>query len=163
MSRMRLRINLRAKDRTAPAVLKRGLGVPEPRSRIFDRQQFNILAPRQFANDPLENRRIWPSLGECLHVAQVGRGESARVRERDAQIGGEAADDLATPALFSLSFQDVAANAPVEANEFTVDGEGGTQPRLSDLRLQIGKPGRVAGRDRRGAHGLTLRQRAAPA
>jgi hypothetical protein len=69
---MRLGVDLGGEDRTAPTVFERRLCVPEPGGRILDGQQFDVLAPGQFANDPLENCRIGPRLRERPHVAQIG-------------------------------------------------------------------------------------------
>jgi hypothetical protein len=57
--------DLVGKHRAAPAVLERRLGVPKPGGRILELgQQLDVLAPGQSSNDPLDNCRIRPGLGE---------------------------------------------------------------------------------------------------
>jgi hypothetical protein len=150
---MRVRVDLGRQDRAAPAVFEHGLGVPEPGCRVLDGEELDVLAPGQFANEPLENCGVGPRLGKGFHVAQVGRREAASVGELGAQVGGKPVDDFAAPALSGLPLQDVVADPPVETDEFTVDREGGAEPRLANPGFQVGEPGRIIGGNGRGGHG----------
>jgi len=49
------------------------------------------------------------------------------LRKFSPEVGGEAVNDLSSPALFSLAGQDVAANAPIQQDEFQVNGQGGAE------------------------------------
>ena len=136
-------------------MLERGLGVPEPGSRVLDPQQRDVLAPGQFANDPLENCRVGPRRGERPHIAQIGRREAARIGELRAQVGGEPVDHLGAPAVRCLAFANVVADLPIEADQLAVHGEGGAQPRLANPGFQVGEPGGVPG-GRPGRHRAAL-------
>jgi len=69
---------------------------------------------------------VGPCGSELPHVLQARSREPPDPRERCAQVGGEAIDDLRAPAFLILSAEDLVADLPVAAEEFFVGGGDGT-------------------------------------
>jgi len=90
-----------------PAVLEGGGGVPVPGGLVVElAQQHGDVAPRQSSNGLLDDRGLWPALGELPHIEQVAAGQSPHVRELGAQVGGEPGDYLRAPPLGLLALED---------------------------------------------------------
>ncbi len=104
-------------------MLEACFGIPQSVCGILDSEQLDVLPPGQFANDPLENCQVRLGLSKATHVAQIGRGEAPCIGELGTQIGGKPIDYLAAPAILDLPLDDVATDAPVEADQLAVDGE----------------------------------------
>ena len=97
------------------------------------------MAPGKLCNKLLHERPIRPSLGEGPHVFQVARREAGHVGEIPSKISGQPLDDCGSPAFLRLPREDVAADLPIEQDEFPVDGGRRAQARFPDPRLQRGE------------------------
>jgi hypothetical protein len=73
-------------------------------------QEFNVLAPGQFANDPLANFCIRPSRGEGLHIAQVCGRKAPYVREFGLEVNRQAVDDPGAETADILALKDIPAD-----------------------------------------------------
>lgn len=62
----------------------------------------------------LHNCAFRPSCGKRAHVFQVAGREAFHIRERLAQVGRQAIDDLRAPARALLSVKDRPSNVPIE-------------------------------------------------
>jgi hypothetical protein len=103
-------------------MLQRGFGVPKPVRRVLDlREQLNVLTPRQSSNDPLDNFRVRPCLGEGPHIEEVGPGEALRALELGAQVERQPIDHLGAPSVALLALQNVTADAPIEPDQLSID------------------------------------------
>ena len=90
--------------------------------------------------------RVGPGLGKGFHVARRLADEKPRASGNSARRSAASRlDDLAAPALLGLPLQNVAADAPIEADEFAVDREGGAEPRLANSGFQVDEPGGIIG------------------
>jgi hypothetical protein len=105
-----------------PAVLDCGGSVSQPESVVFQLgQEHCVVPPRDLSNRLLDNFLLSPCLGECPHVHEVSPGETAQVRENDAQVMSQPLYDLAAPPQLSLAVEDIPADLPVELEQFGVD------------------------------------------
>jgi hypothetical protein len=79
-------------------------------------------------------------LGKTAHVQQVAARKALHVGERRRQVFGKLVNNFGTPALCLLPLQNVAADVPVQQNQFAVDGQRGALLGGLDALLEIGKP-----------------------
>jgi hypothetical protein len=101
------------------------------------------VIPRQLCKYLLHKCRLWPRLGETAHVEQVSTRESLHVRKRRRQVPGKLIDNLRTPALSLLTFQDVAADLPIQQDQLAIDGKHSPLLDVLDVLLDTGQPGGV--------------------
>ena len=125
-------------DVTAPAVLNGRFGVPDavlgPGEFFEDRE---IVIPGELCKHRLHNCFIGPGLRERPHVLQISRGESFHVRERSLEVRRQAVDHFRAPVLPFLPIENIAADPPVEQNQFPVDGHRRAKLRRANPPLQI--------------------------
>ncbi len=67
---------------------------------------------------------------------QVPRRKAGDLGKGLLQVGSQSIDDLRSPALPMLTFEDLVSNLPVEQHELTVDGQDCSDLGRMDSRLQ---------------------------
>ena len=133
-------LDLVDEDAAAPAVLDGLPRVPQPLGRVLDGvQEPHVVAPGQLCSNPLHDLAVGVGLGEGAHVFEVSGRQAGHLREVAPQVGREPVDDAGAPALGGLPGEDVAADAPVELDQLSVDSDGGAQPGRPDPLLQLGQ------------------------
>ena len=98
------------------------------------------MSPWQYCNAVLQYYVLRVCFCKSSHVAKVSGGESLHVGEGLAQVGCEPVDDARAPTFPSLSRENLAADAMVEAHEFFVHRERGACACALDVALQRGEP-----------------------
>ncbi len=93
----------------------------------------------QLCNKLLHDLLVGERLSKGTHIFEVSWRKSRHLREVAPKIYGEPIDDAATPPLGVLACQDLAADAPVEQNEFSVNSNSCLEARCSDSLLKLGK------------------------
>jgi hypothetical protein len=142
--------DLVCEDGPAPAVLVRLTGVPGAFFWLIESlQQADIMTPEQLCKKLLHDCLVRPRLGEDPHIFQVPRGEAAHVRKIPAQVAGQTISHSCPPTLRGLPNQDIAADLPIQQDQFLVDADSGAQPRVADPSFQrASSSGSVCGVDR---------------
>src|SRR5579863_9566697 len=80
-------LDLKNQDILTPAVFERGPQVPLSGRTILDPvQNPQIVAPRQFGNERLQNLLLRPSLGQSAHVPEVPGAETFDSWELSLQV-----------------------------------------------------------------------------
>ena len=120
----------------APAVLNGGPRVPDAvlESGEFFRDR-EIVIPGDLCKHRLHNCFIRPGFAERPHVFQVTRGESFHVRERSLEVCRQTVDHFRAPVFPFLPVEDVAADLPIEQDQFPVDGHRRTKLRRPNPSL----------------------------
>lgn len=91
-------------DVPAPAILNGLAGVPFALRWRFDGvEEAHVMPPRQLGNDPLHNCLLRPSIGS-------------------AKICSQSVDDFRPPPFRLLAREDGPPDAPIQKNQFPVDG-----------------------------------------
>jgi len=127
-------------DVAAPAMLNGGLGVPDAilaRGKFF--QDREIVIPGDLRKHRLHNCFIGPGFRERTHLFQISRGESFHVGEGSLEVRRQTVDHFRTPVFPLLPVEDIAADLPVEQNQFPVDGQRCATLRRPNPRLQVGE------------------------
>lgn len=83
--------------------------------------EFHVMAPGQLCNKLLHDLLVREHLSKGAHVFEVSCRKSRHFREITPKVLGESIDGAAAPSLNVLACQDLAADAPVEQNEFSVN------------------------------------------
>jgi len=106
-----------------PSVLNGRFGVPDTVFGSLDAiQDADIVAPRNLCNKLLHNCFIRPGLAERSHVFQISRREALHVGERSLGVRRQAVDHFRAPVFPFLPVEDIAADLPVEQDQFPIDG-----------------------------------------
>ena len=87
----------------------------------------------------LHDCAIRPRRREGAHVLQIAGRETLHVRERLAQVGGQAVDHLRSPTRALLAIEDHPPDVPIEQDHRRVGGQDDAQALLSDARLDGGE------------------------
>jgi len=137
----KLALDLEHQNVAAPAMLDRGLRVPQPLVPFLNLlNQRNVVVPGQFCKRRLQNCFIGPSLRTSLHVAEVAGREPLHVRELPSEVVGQSLDDFSSPAVLALARQNLFPDPPIEQHQFLIDGDRGTQLGCSNsCREQLKK------------------------
>ena len=94
------------------------------------------MAPRQFRHSLWHIYSVAPGFGHGAHVLQVSLEKSGHLRERGPQVLGQPADHAAAPPVPVLTGQDLPAYAPVQSDQFRVNGPLRPRPGLADPVFQ---------------------------
>ena len=81
------------------------------------------MAPRNLCNRLLHSCFIGPGLRERAHVFQASRREALHVGEGSLEVRRQSVDHFRAPVFPLLPIQDIAADLPIEQNQFPVDGQ----------------------------------------
>ena len=114
------------------------------------------MEPRQLCSNLLHKFLVGPDLGETPHILEVAGREAFHVGKLVLQVRRQAIDHLSAPAFPRLPIEDVAADLPIEQDQFSVNGERGAQLRRLNPALQVCKELRVAVVRERSHSRLTL-------
>lgn len=87
------------------------------------------MTPGQLCNKLLHDLLVGERLSKGAHVFEVSWRKSRHFRETAPKIHREPIDDSRTPSLEVLARQDLAADAPLEQNEFSVNGNSCLEAR----------------------------------
>ena len=153
---MGARLDLHDEDRSRPAVLDGGTGVPVAvlGRLIHDGAE---VEPRKTWQQPLPNLALRPQLREAAHVAEVSWREALHLRELDLQVMGESIDDLRAVALQGHLLGDVSPEVPVEHQQLAIRGLRGAELRLPHACFHVGQPLGIPGRHFLQGHGVLQR------
>lgn len=130
------------------------LGVPDAVLGSLDAvQDADVVSPRNLCNKLLHNCFVRPGLAERPHVFQVARGESFHVRERSLEVRRQTVDHFRAPVFPFLPVEDVAADLPVEQDQFPIDGHQRAKLRRANPPLKVGEKLSIAVGNERSRHG----------
>ncbi len=94
------------------------------------------MKPRQLGSRLLPNLSVRATFGKGTHVFEVAAREAFHIREGVFEVARESVDDLCSPTLLLLPFQNLVTELPVELDEFGVDGEGSAATSAGDPRFK---------------------------
>ena len=112
-----------------------------------------MMEPGNLCSGSLHKCALRPRGGEGPHVFEVARRETAVLRERAAEVGGEPVHDFGTPSLAGLAGENHPPDVPIKQQHFAAGREAGANPRASDAGFDFREKRRVA----RGNEGGTRR------
>jgi hypothetical protein len=99
--------------------------IPQPLFIAFQGfDEFHVMAPGQMCNKLLHDLPVGERLSKGAHVFEVSWRKPRHFREIAPKVRCEPIDDAAAPALNVLARQNLAADAPIEQNKFSVDSNG---------------------------------------
>lgn len=114
--------------------------IPEPLFGAFQRlDELDVMTPGQLCNKLLHDFFIRKRLSKGAHIFEVPRRKPRHLGKIAPKIRGEPIDDARAPSFGDLACQDLAADAPVEQDEFLVDSDGRLQASCSDPVLKLRK------------------------
>lgn len=105
-----------------PTMLNGSTRICQPLGRILEAlEQYQVMAPGQLCSSLLHNLDVGPSLGKGPHVFEVARRKTLQVRESRMQIVCQPIYHLRAPALVGLARENIAADLPVQSDQFPID------------------------------------------
>lgn len=114
-------LDLVNEDVAAPAVLNRLAGVPNTLLRIGELvEQDAIVEPGDLCSKLLHKSLVGPGAGKGTHVLQVAARKAFEFRKSVLKVTSEAIDNLGAPAGLTLPGKDIAADLPVEDDQFAI-------------------------------------------
>jgi hypothetical protein len=111
------------------------------------------MIPGDLCKDRLHNCLLPPSLRECTHVLEIARRESLHLRKGSIEIRCETIDNFRAPAFPFLTIENIAADVPVEQDQFPVYSQGCPELCRLNPALQVREKLSVTVRSD-GFHGL---------
>ena len=106
----------------APSMLNGRLGVPNP--ILCGRELFEngeVVVPGDLCKHRLHKCLVRPRFGERPHVFQVARRKSLDIGEGSLEVDRQAVDHFGSPAFPFLPVEDIAADLPVQQDQFPVE------------------------------------------
>ena len=124
----------------APSMLNGRLGVPDAilgGGELFE--DCEVVVPGNLCKHRLHKCLIRPRLGERPHIFQVARRESLHIGEGSLEVRRQAVDHFGAPAFPFLPVEDIAADLPVQQDQFPVDRQRCMELRSLNPALQVGQ------------------------